>query len=364
MVDGTNAAGFAVFVKDGTVNNDQIFVCTNADGSDVVGTDALDFANINATIAAAGADTDVQYNSGGNFAGDAGFTYDGNGAVASTVSMTSALMSDGAGSTMTGGVVAGVTLTDGTFVSTSGIAAGNVLTAADDVTTPVKSLSMNATLTNPTLTIANTGGTDGASMTELATTFGDGTDTGSMSKTVVVFGDGADTGSMSKTTVSVADATDSTNVTKTSIVVADATNSSTVTKTSVVVAGATDTTTMSGVSVQTTDGTETATFNKSVVSVADATHLSSLASDKLILSEAANGIAGQVTLAAGTSGAIANTNVTASSRAFLTVVAIGGTPGAYHRATAGAGTLTIEAVDASNALVATDTSTLNYFIVN
>ncbi len=158
MVDGTNAAGFAVFVKDGSDNNDQIFVCTNADGSDVVGTDALDFANINATISAAGADTNVQYNSGGNFAGDAKFTYDGNGAVASTVSMTSDLISgvtltdgtatltasnlsgvgnvgctsvtatgtvqgvtltDGVGSTMTGGVVTGVTLTDGTASLTS-----------------------------------------------------------------------------------------------------------------------------------------------------------------------------------------------------------------------------------------------------
>ena len=130
MVEGSSAGGSAVFVKQGTANDNQVFVCTNDPGSDIVGTDGLVFANLNATISAAGADTQVQFNSGGSLAADAGFTYDGAGAVASTVSMTSPLIDDGAGSTMAAGVVTGVTLTDGTFTSTAGIAAGTNLTAS------------------------------------------------------------------------------------------------------------------------------------------------------------------------------------------------------------------------------------------
>ncbi len=42
---GASAAGMAVFVNEGTLNKDKVFVCTNDAPTDVVGTDALVFAS-------------------------------------------------------------------------------------------------------------------------------------------------------------------------------------------------------------------------------------------------------------------------------------------------------------------------------
>lgn len=63
---GSNAAGVAVIAKEGTVNADTAWVCTNDDGSDTVGVDPLtfvQFASLN-PVSVAGVQGDVQYNDG------------------------------------------------------------------------------------------------------------------------------------------------------------------------------------------------------------------------------------------------------------------------------------------------------------
>ena len=86
MIEGSNAAGAAVFVNEGTTNGDTIWVCTDDEGNAVVGTDALTFATITSVIGAAGSDTQVQFNSSGALAGDTGLTYvSGSGTLTATV---------------------------------------------------------------------------------------------------------------------------------------------------------------------------------------------------------------------------------------------------------------------------------------
>lgn len=85
----------------------------------------------------------------------------------------------------------------------------------------------------------------------------------------------------------------------------------------------------------------------------------------------ANGISftvdgiGQTTLVAGTK-AVSITGVTTSSRAYVTLVAQGGTSTTVYqyKAVCTSGTVTISAESISGVLVNTDTSTLNYLIIN
>lgn len=77
LPDGSCAADLTVFVSEGTTYSDTMFICTNDSGSDVVGTDSLVFTTygISTPVVPGGNSGDVQYNSGGSFAGSDIFTF-------------------------------------------------------------------------------------------------------------------------------------------------------------------------------------------------------------------------------------------------------------------------------------------------
>jgi len=130
LIAGSNAAGIAVFVNEGTTNADTIWVCTDNEAAAVVGTDALTFATITSVIGAAGSNTQVQFNSSGALAGDAGLTYN-----AGTDSLT-----------VVGSVIGG-TLTDGALSSTSGTVTGGVAATFSGAVTGGSFTDGTATLT-------------------------------------------------------------------------------------------------------------------------------------------------------------------------------------------------------------------------
>ena len=78
---GADAVGVAVFVTEGDTYADNIFVCTDDTGSDIVGTDSLTFATLTANASAGGSDTQIQFNNSGVFAGSANFVFDGSNSV-------------------------------------------------------------------------------------------------------------------------------------------------------------------------------------------------------------------------------------------------------------------------------------------
>ena len=152
LIAGSNAAGVAVFVNEGTTNADTIWVCTDDEAAAVVGTDALTFATITSVIGAAGSDTQVQFNSSGALAGDAGLTYNaGTDSLTVVGSVIGGTLTDGALSstsgTVTGGVAAtfsgavtGGSFTDGTATLTAG-----ALSGVTDLTTTGNTVLGNAT---------------------------------------------------------------------------------------------------------------------------------------------------------------------------------------------------------------------------
>lgn len=86
--------------------------------------------------------------------------------------------------------------------------------------------------------------------------------------------------------------------------------------------------------------------------------------NELKVAEGSGGFAGQVALVAGTK-AITITGVTTSSRAFVTLVTPGSTSlTTAYQAVCTANTLTLQANVAAGTINISDTSTLNYFIVN
>jgi hypothetical protein len=132
LIKGSIASGAAVFVSEGTVNSDKVFVCTNDEASAVVGTDDLIFASITTIISAAGNDTEIQYNSGGSLAGNSALTFD-----QTTGTLTSTVLTDGTATLTTGalsgvttltatGAVQGGTVTDGTATMSAGNMTGVV----------------------------------------------------------------------------------------------------------------------------------------------------------------------------------------------------------------------------------------------
>lgn len=128
MLDGSDAAGAALFINEGVTNADTVRICTS--DTAVVGTDALVFGSITSVTGAAGANTEVQFNSGGNLAADSRLTF-----TTVTGTLSSTAISDGVG-TLTGGALGGMTtgfftgtvtaggLTDGTTVLTGGTITG------------------------------------------------------------------------------------------------------------------------------------------------------------------------------------------------------------------------------------------------
>lgn len=156
LVEGSDAAGVAVFVNEGTSNADSIWVCTDDTGSATVGTDNLTFATITTVIGAAGSDTQVQFNSSGALAGDAGLIFN-----SGTGTLTATTLSDGIASLNSGnlinlgvltasGTVTGGTLTDGALSSTAGTVTGGVAATFSGAVT-------GGTLTDGAL--SSTGGT-------------------------------------------------------------------------------------------------------------------------------------------------------------------------------------------------------------
>jgi hypothetical protein len=86
---------------------------------------------------------------------------------------------------------------------------------------------------------------------------------------------------------------------------------------------------------------------------------------KFGITEGSNGRVGQTSLTSGTK-AITISGLTTSSRAFVTLVAQAGTSTTVYQyiAVCTSNTLTITAVTTAGATVSTDTSTLNYFVIN
>jgi hypothetical protein len=154
LIEGSNAAGVAVFVNEGSSNTDTIWACTNDEASAIVGTDSLTFSTLTSLVGgAAGSDTQVQFNSSGVFAADVGLTYNsGTGSLTATGAVQGLSLTDGvaamslgaiSGATSIGcnsltatGAVQGLSLTDGAFSSTAGTVTGIVdLTASNSLNT-------------------------------------------------------------------------------------------------------------------------------------------------------------------------------------------------------------------------------------
>ena len=72
----SNASGSAIFVKEGTLNADKLFVCTNF-LNDVVGVNGLIFETLTSSIAS-GNNNSIQINSDGHLTAYDSFTFDGN----------------------------------------------------------------------------------------------------------------------------------------------------------------------------------------------------------------------------------------------------------------------------------------------
>lgn len=102
-----------------------------------------------------------------------------------------------------------------------------------------------------------------------------------------------------------------------------------------------------------------------VFSIADGGNPTLALANKLIIGEGTNGSVGQTTLVAGTK-AISITGVTTSTRAIVTLVSQGGTVTTTinYAAVCTSGTLTITALTSAGATDTTDTSVLNYIIIN
>jgi len=89
------------------------------------------------------------------------------------------------------------------------------------------------------------------------------------------------------------------------------------------------------------------------------------AGNKLVITEGTNGRVGQVALTSGVA-TVSISGLTSSSRAFMGFVAQGGTSTTVwqYKMVCTTGTLTITAIDVTGTTVTTDTSTVNYFIIN
>lgn len=183
---GDSAAGAATYVQEGTANAEQVFICTTtiAAGDDV-GTNPLTFENLGSTfntISAAGSNTQVQFNDGGNLAANSAFTWDYS-------SNTLALTTDD--SEMTFGAGADMTLgsdgINGTLATTANLA----LTTA----------GLSSTIGGAGTQVSWTGG-DAANGTDLALIAGNSTTaTNEGGQIIIDGGDGNTTGAGGDVTI-------------------------------------------------------------------------------------------------------------------------------------------------------------------
>jgi hypothetical protein len=142
MLAGSAASGATVFVAEGSItNNGKMFVCTDAPGDDVVGTNDLTFVTFVSTVGAAGSTTQVQYNTSGELDASAGLTFSGG-----VLTAASGLVATSGGVTATAG---GVTATAGGVTATAGgvtATAGNITATAGSVV--VSTATQGLTLTS------------------------------------------------------------------------------------------------------------------------------------------------------------------------------------------------------------------------
>jgi hypothetical protein len=156
LIAGSNAAGIAVFVNEGSTNSDTIWVCTNDEAAAVVGTDALVFATITSVIGAAGSDTQVQFNNAGALGGAAGLTYNVGTNVVTTTGLTNL-----AGGAISAGTIQAATLTDGALTSTAGTITNGVAATFSGAVTAGSLTDGTATLSSGALSGATTGAFSG-----------------------------------------------------------------------------------------------------------------------------------------------------------------------------------------------------------
>lgn len=169
---GTFQAGSAVIAEEGTINPDTAYVCTNDEGSDEVGVDALIFAAFGGATPAAGSVTEIQLNnadSPGTFGaasvvdgGETAFAYSVNGGTGpnSTLSVGNAGTGATAASTFT---VAGAAAeaASGFAGSSIAVAAGAGDGAADGGAVAVTAGAAGATGTGGAVDINAGGATAG-----------------------------------------------------------------------------------------------------------------------------------------------------------------------------------------------------------
>lgn len=132
---GSSASGLAVLVNNGSVPNaDSVYICTNVEGSDVVGVNQLVFVQLvglGTTVSGPGVSTNTAIPTWNGTTGtklnNSTVLLSAGGAITGATSFTAS-----GAITSTGGTVQGVTLTDGTFSTTGGVVTGATIIAASD----------------------------------------------------------------------------------------------------------------------------------------------------------------------------------------------------------------------------------------
>jgi hypothetical protein len=143
LANGSFAAGIYVFIEEGTVNADSGWVCISDDGSDIVGTNSLSFA---------------QFTSAGIVTAGTGLTKTGN-----TLSVNASQTQITAVGTLTTGTWNATTIAvanGGTGVTTSTGTGSNVLNTSPTLVTPVLGAATGTSLQLSGLTVSSALATD------------------------------------------------------------------------------------------------------------------------------------------------------------------------------------------------------------
>lgn len=140
MPAGSSAAGVAVFVSEGTVSSDKVYVCTTNSGSDVVGTNTLSFSVTTGVNPGVGTVNQLQVSDGAS-------GVNASDVVAEAVGGSGSLTAPGT-----------ITSTSGNFVATAGgfrVATKTAVTQITSITTGVTAASAAGTITTVSATTAS-----------------------------------------------------------------------------------------------------------------------------------------------------------------------------------------------------------------